>query len=106
MGRGGGFRFRRSGANLQVVSSMRIADRRVPVHNWVMWEKDVPIDVRRETEGALDIEQLEYNFSLRPEQRIIQYMQWMEFVEMVREGSRKAHGMDLRAAAEAERGRG
>ena len=62
-----------------------------------------PVDVQRATSGGLDVEQLEYNFSLTPEQRVIQYMQWMEFVEMAREGSRKAHGMDLRAAAEAER---
>jgi hypothetical protein len=77
------------------------------VYNLIMPENDVPhpIDVQRSTDGGLDIEQLEYNLSLTPEQRIIQYMQWMEFVEMVREGSRKAYGMDLRAAAEAERGR-
>ena len=70
-----------------------------------MPEHDVPhpIDVQRATKGGLDIEQLEYNLSLTPEQRVIQYMQWMEFVEMAREGSRKAHGMDLRASAEAER---
>src|SRR5688500_18952900 len=101
------FRFGTSGAEVRAASFMRIDARCIGVYNRGMPENGVPqpIDVQRVTEGGLDVEQLEYNFSLTPEQRIIQYMRWMEFVEMVREGSRKAYGMDLRAAAEAERGR-
>jgi hypothetical protein len=57
--------------------------------------------LRIDPESGIDLEQLEYNLSLTVTQRLEQYFQWLEFVEIVREAGRKLHGMDPRPTEEA-----
>jgi len=52
--------------------------------------------------GWVDISQIEYNLSLTVAQRIEQYFQWMEFVEIAREAGRKMNGVDTRPIEAAE----
>ena len=52
-----------------------------------------PIDVLRTDEtGEVDLEQIEYNLSLTPAQRLEQNDRWAEFVAALREGGRKFYG--------------
>jgi hypothetical protein len=54
-----------------------------------------PVDVVRTDEtGDVDLEQIEYNLSLTPSQRMEQYFQWLEFMEIAREAGRKLHGVE------------
>ena len=62
-----------------------------------------PVDVMRtDASGELDLEQLEYNLSLTPEERMEQYFQWMKFIEAVREARRGSDGMGPEPAEPAE----
>ena len=68
------------------------------------WPRDQwPVDVQRtDASGETDLAQLEYNLSLTPEQRVEQYLQWLEFVELVREAGRRHRGLERRAVASPE----
>lgn len=57
---------------------------------------------RTDPSGEVDMEQLEHNLSLTPDQRMRQYMQWMEFVEVVRQAGREYYGLEPRAPETAE----
>ena len=47
---------------------------------------DWPVDLlRTDDSGELDLEQIEFNLSLTVEQRMEQYRQWMEFMQIARE---------------------
>jgi hypothetical protein len=50
--------------------------------------------------GNVDLEQIEYNLSLTPQQRLEQYFDWMEFIEGIREAGRDFYGMETRIAEE------
>jgi hypothetical protein len=58
--------------------------------------------LRQDPKTGIDLAQLEYNLSLTVDQRLEQYFQWMEFVEILREASRKHYGMDLRPPPDPE----
>lgn len=52
-----------------------------------------PVDVLRTDEaGEVDLEQVEYNLSLTPAQRMEQNDRWAQFVLILREGGRKFYG--------------
>ena len=57
---------------------------------------------RTDPTGEVDMEQLEYNLSLTPDQRMRQYMEWLEFIEVVRQAGREHYGMESRAAPAVE----
>lgn len=42
--------------------------------------------------GEVDLEQLRYNQSLSPSQRLAENSRWLAFVEIVREAGRKFYG--------------
>ena len=52
--------------------------------------------------GGVDLEQIDHNLSLTPEQRFRQYFQWLEFVRIVREAGKRHYGVDPRSLAPAE----
>jgi hypothetical protein len=68
------------------------------------WPRDQwPVDVQRtDASGEFDLEQLEYNLSLSPTERLERAQQFSEFLEAVREAGRRAHGLECRDAAPAE----
>ena len=69
-------------------------------YNSDMNDVDDPLGIqtlRQDPESGIDIAQLEHNLSLTVEQRIEQYFQWMEFIEILREASRQHHGMASRS---------
>lgn len=47
-----------------------------------------PIDVVRQDENGLDLEQIEHNLSLTPAERMQQHYQWRLFIQQIREGAR------------------
>ena len=54
---------------------------------------DRPIDVLRTDEtGEVDLEQIQYNLSLRPAQRLEQNDRWAELVATLRAGGEKYYG--------------
>lgn len=57
---------------------------------------------RTDPTGEVDMEQLEYNLSLTPDQRMRQYMEWLEFVEVVRQAGREYYGLEPRTPETAE----
>jgi hypothetical protein len=60
------------------------------------WPRDQwPIDVQRtDASGEVDLEQIEYNLSLSPAQRIDQAEQWLEMIEIAREAGRRHYGLE------------
>jgi hypothetical protein len=68
------------------------------------WPRDQwPVDVQRtDASGEIDLAQLEYNLSLTPAQRVEQYLQWLEFIEIAREAGRRHRAMEHRSVAAAE----
>ena len=68
------------------------------------WPRDQwPVDVQRtDATGEIDLAQLEYNLSLTPAQRVEQYLQWLEFVEIAREAGRRHRALECRTAAATE----
>lgn len=48
------------------------------------------------------MEQLEYNLSLTPDQRIRQYMDWLAFVDVIRAGGQEFYGVEPRTSATAD----
>jgi hypothetical protein len=57
---------------------------------------------RTDPSGEVDMEQLEYNLSLTPDQRMRQYMDWMEFVAVARKAGQYFYGVEPRASEAAE----
>ncbi|HZZ42064.1 MAG TPA: hypothetical protein VFE58_03940 [Tepidisphaeraceae bacterium] len=55
-------------------------------------EQRQAIDVCRQDENGVDLEQLEYNFSLTPAERMQQHYRWRLFVKQVREGAGRDNG--------------
>jgi hypothetical protein len=59
------------------------------------------LDICRQDENGVDLEQLEHNFSLTPAERMQQHYQWRLFAQQLREGvlkdGRSAVG-DIKAA--------
>src|SRR5687768_12697816 len=54
-----------------------------PVGTWS--QDEWPVDVMRTDEsGEVDLEQVEQNLSLTPDQRLRQHLQWIEFARAVR----------------------
>ena len=68
------------------------------------WPRDQwPVDVQRtDASGEFDLEQLEYNLSLTPTQRLERAEQWAAFLETVREAGRKMYGLEHRDAPPAK----
>ena len=64
------------------------------------WPRDQwPVDVQRtDASGEFDLEQLEYNLSLSPGERLEKAEQWQELVEAIREAGRWHHGLEHRDA--------
>ena len=60
------------------------------------WPRDQwPVDVQRtDASGEFDLEQLEYNLSLSPSERLKRAQQFSEFLELVREAGRRMHGLE------------
>ena len=57
-----------------------------------------PVDVvRTDASGELDLEQIEYNLSLTPAERMKQYFQWLKFAGAMREAGRRRHGVGSRS---------
>jgi hypothetical protein len=53
---------------------------------------------RTDASGEVDLEQIEHNLSLTPEQRLFQYFDWLELMEIAREAGRSHYGVELRVA--------
>ena len=62
-----------------------------------------PVDVQRtDATGEFDLEQLEYNLSLSPAERLERAQEFSEFLQDVREAGRRMHGLEHRNAPPAE----
>ena len=68
------------------------------------WPRDQwPVDVQRtDASGEFDLEQLEDNLSLSPAERLERAQRFSEFLEVVREAGRRAHGLERGDAPPAE----
>ena len=56
-------------------------------------DQGLPVDVlRTDATGEVDLEQIEYNLSLTPAQRLEQNDRWAQYVAALREGGRKFYG--------------
>ena len=57
-----------------------------------------PVDVMRtDASGELDLEQIEYNLSLTPAERLKQYFKWMKFATAMWEAGRRCQGVGPRS---------
>jgi hypothetical protein len=62
-----------------------------------------PVDVQRtDASGEFDLEQIEYNLSLTPAERLDQAQRATEFIEYVREAGKRMHGLADRDGPPAE----
>ncbi len=69
-------------------------------------QRDLGLDVngfpRTDETGEVDLEQIEFNLSLTPQERFEQYFEWMEFADVLRAAGRRFYGVETRAAEAAE----
>ncbi|HWB54367.1 MAG TPA: hypothetical protein VG722_09240 [Tepidisphaeraceae bacterium] len=66
-----------------------------PKSVWDLSSSDFP---PADPSGDVDLEQLDFNLSLTPDQRMQQYMRWLEVVEAARQAGRDYYGMEPRPA--------
>jgi hypothetical protein len=66
---------------------------------WDLTSADMP---PTDPSGEIDIEQIEYNLSLTPDQRLRQYFDWLDFMHLARKAGRDFYGMELRVSEETD----
>ena len=86
-----------------MIRRMPLEDRPISAPEGTYPLDEWPVDVMRtDASGELDLEQLEYNRSLTPEERMEQYFQWMRFIEALRKARRGKNGVGPEPAEPAE----
>ncbi|HEY1683274.1 MAG TPA: hypothetical protein VGG19_00805 [Tepidisphaeraceae bacterium] len=66
-----------------------------------LWDLTCP-DMPPQDEHGLDVQQIEYNLSLTPTQRMQQYFAWLDFVQMARKAGQDFYGMENRVPQETD----